>query len=62
MYGEYRALLSRQRKRSQPTKEMGGEGRGQGRSPEQEATETRQREDMVRGTYCMEVTFKGQNM
>lgn len=28
MYGEYRALLNRQRKRSQPTKERGEKGEG----------------------------------
>lgn len=37
MYGEHRTLLNRQRKRSQPTKEMGEEGRGQGKSSEQGA-------------------------
>lgn len=48
MYGEHKSLLNRQRKRSQPTKEMGEEGRGQGKSSEQGGTETRQREDMVK--------------
>lgn len=47
MYREYRALLNRRRKRSQPTKEVGGEGREQGRSVERGGTETREREDMV---------------